>query len=75
MLDDEKFLASMSPEEKMYHFGKTGKAQKLDDAKVVVEEVSEESSTENEIKRKEKFFSDGLNREGTTRDSQAALNM
>ncbi len=54
MLDDEKFIESMSPEERIYHFGKGGKAQRLDDAKEVVEEVEEESSTENDIRRKDR---------------------
>lgn len=36
MLDDEKFIESMSPEERTYHFGKGGKALRLDDAKEVV---------------------------------------
>jgi hypothetical protein len=55
VIDDEKFLNAMNPQERQYHFGK---ARILDDAREVVEEVEEESSSGSDGWRKEKMASD-----------------
>lgn len=45
----------MNPQERYYHFGK---ASILDDAREVLEEVEEESSTENDSWKKDKMASE-----------------